>query len=63
MKMKIYRIFLKRNKDGVIENLEMVKKYCNVRNIERKDNFGYTPLELANLIKNDRILRVLKENI
>ena len=47
----------------IIENLEMVKKYCNVRNIERKDNFGYTPLELANLIKNDRILRVLKENI
>lgn len=47
----------------VIENVEMVKKYCNIRNIERKDNFGYTPLELANLIKNDRILRVLKENI
>ena len=47
----------------VIENLEMVKKYCNIRNIERKDNYGYTPLELANLIKNDRILRVLKENI
>lgn len=47
----------------IIENLEMVKKYCNIRNIERKDNFGYTPLELANLIKNDRILRVLKENI
>ncbi|MBR4495531.1 MAG: hypothetical protein IKP12_00175, partial [Acholeplasmatales bacterium] len=47
----------------IIENLEMVKKYCNIRNIERKDNYGYTPLELANLIKNDRILRVLKENI
>lgn len=47
----------------IIENIEMVKKFCNIRNIERRDKFGYTPLELANRIHNDKILLILKENM
>ena len=47
----------------IIENLEMVKKNCNIRNIERKDQYGYTPLMLADLVKNDRIIKFLKENL
>ena len=37
----------------------MVKKYAIIRNINHKDNFGYTPLELAKLIGNEKIMKVL----
>ena len=43
----------------IIDNLEMVKKYAIIRNINHKDNFGYTPLELAKLIGNEKIMKVL----
>jgi len=47
----------------IIENLELVKKYAEIRNLEHKDNFGYTPLQLAELINNQNILEILKENL
>ena len=47
----------------IIENIDLVKKYCVIRNIEHKDNFGYTPLELAKLINNPTILEIVKENL
>lgn len=47
----------------LIENTELVKKYCVIRNIEHKDNYGYTPLELARLVGNDRIYKIIKENL
>lgn len=45
----------------IVENVELVKKYCVIKNLEHKDNFGYTPLELAELVKNDRIIKILKD--
>ena len=47
----------------IIENIDLVKKYCVIRNMEHKDNFGYTPLELAKLINNPTILEIIKENL
>lgn len=47
----------------IIENTELVKKYCVIRNIEHKDNFGYTPIELARLVGNDRIYKIIKDNL
>ncbi len=47
----------------IIENVELVKKYAVIRNIQHTDNFGYTPLDLANRIHNERILKILKENL
>lgn len=46
----------------IVENYPLVMKYLEVRNIERKDNFGYTPFDLANRIGNARILKVVKES-
>lgn len=45
----------------IVENYPLVMKYLEVRNIERKDTFGYTPFDLANRIGNARILKVVKE--
>lgn len=45
----------------IIENAELVKKYAVIRNIERVDNFGFTPLDLAKRIGNERILNLLEE--
>ena len=47
----------------IIENYELVKKYCVIRNVSRMDQFGYTPLDLAIKIGNERILTLLKENL
>jgi len=47
----------------LIENIELVKKFCVIRNIEHKDNFGYTPLELARLVGNERIYKIIKDNL
>ncbi len=47
----------------IIENIELVKKYCVIRNIEHKDNFGYTPLDLATHIGNERILKIIKDQL
>lgn len=47
----------------IVENYELVKKYCVIRNVNRMDQFGYTPLDLAIKIGNERILTLLKENL
>ncbi len=47
----------------IIENYELVKKYCVIRNVNKRDQFGYTPLDLAIKIGNERIIAVLKENV
>ncbi len=47
----------------IIENIELVKKFSVIRNIQHKDAFGYTPMELAKLIHNDRILKIIQDNL
>lgn len=47
----------------ITENIELVKKYSVIRNIRHKDTFGYTPLELAKLIHNDRIIKIVQDNL
>ena len=47
----------------IIENYPLVLKYLEIRNIDKKDDFGFTPMDLANKIGNSRILKVLKERI
>mgnify|MGYP001622880267 CR=1 FL=1 len=47
----------------IIENLELVKKFCLQRNIEHKDNFGYTPLQLAKLINNEKIIKIINNSL
>ena len=45
----------------IIENYPLVLKNIETKNIDRKDLFGYTPLDLANRIGNARILKVIKD--
>lgn len=45
----------------IIENIELVRKYAVIRNINHKDNFGYTPIELARLINNPKISLIIDE--
>ena len=47
----------------IIENFELCKKYCVIRNVNRMDPFGYTPLDIAIKIGNERILNLLKQNL
>jgi ankyrin repeat protein len=44
----------------ITENYPNVLKNRDVRNKEKVDNFGYTPIELAKKIGNDRIFNALK---
>ena len=44
----------------ITENYPNVLKNRDVRNKEKVDNFGYTPIELAQKIGNDRIINALK---
>lgn len=46
----------------IIENYDLVKKYAVIRNVSRLDNFGFTPLELARKLNNDRIIKILNES-
>ena len=46
----------------IIENYDLVKKYAVIRNVSRIDNFGYTPLELAKKINNERIIEILNDS-
>ena len=46
----------------IIENYDLIKKYAVIRNVSRKDEFGYTPLDLAKIYNNDRILKILSDN-
>ncbi|MGM9970504.1 MAG: ankyrin repeat domain-containing protein [Anaeroplasma sp.] len=47
----------------IIENYELVKKYCEIRNVNRMDAFGYTPLDLAIKVGNDRITSIIKDTL
>lgn len=47
----------------IVENVELVKKYCVIRNIENADNFGYTPYELAKRVGNQRIINIIRDNL
>lgn len=47
----------------IIENYALVKKFAVLRNVNRLDPFGYSPLDLAIKIGNDRILKVIKDNM
>ncbi len=44
----------------ITENYPNVLKNRDIRNKEKVDNFGYTPMELAQKIGNDRIINALK---
>ncbi len=45
----------------IIENYPMVLKYRELKHLDKPDNFGYTPLDLAIRIGNERILKVVRE--
>ncbi|MCR5350722.1 MAG: ankyrin repeat domain-containing protein [Acholeplasmatales bacterium] len=45
----------------IIENYPKVMKFKDSKNIEKVDDFGYTPLDLAIRVGNERILRAIKE--
>lgn len=47
----------------IVENFELVKAHANIININKKDSFGFTPLDLANKIANERIVDYIKENL
>ena len=45
----------------IIENYPKVLKYRDNKNIDKVDDFGYTTLDLALRVGNDRIIRAIKE--
>ena len=45
----------------IIENYPKVLKFRDNKNIDKVDDFGYTPLDLAVRVGNDRIIRAIKE--
>ena len=47
----------------IIENYDLVKKYAVIRNVSRLDCFGFTPLQLARKLNNDRIIEILNDSI
>ena len=42
------------------EDLVLVKEYLTIRNKNRTDKYGFTPIKLATLLKNDKIIKLLK---
>lgn len=46
----------------IIESYELVKKYAVIRNVNRRDPYGFSPLELAIKIGNERIIQIIREN-
>ncbi len=42
-----------------IEDYALVEKYATIRNINRKDNYGFLPLDLAKALDNMRILNLI----
>jgi len=46
----------------IVENYELVKKYAVIRNVNRRDPFGYTRLDIAIKIGNDRITQLIRDN-
>ena len=45
----------------LIENFNLVLKYSSIRNINRRDQFGFTPMDLALKMGNERIIDALKK--
>ena len=47
----------------LIESLPLIRSSLSIRNINRRDSFGYTPLELAIKLENSEIEKLIKENL
>lgn len=67
-KSELYKSYLYHNNYPlhyaiITENIEMVRKYAVIRNINHPDKFGYTPLELAILIKNNKIISIVQNGL
>lgn len=45
----------------LVENMDLVKKYATLGNINRKDSFGFAPIDIANRTKNELIINYLND--
>ncbi|MBQ9449540.1 MAG: ankyrin repeat domain-containing protein [Acholeplasmatales bacterium] len=61
-KFNSYKVNFPLHYSIVIEDLGLVEKNLVIRNLNRSDQFGYKPKDLANLIGNDRILNLFQKN-